>query len=57
MNALIKEEQKMDHLEKSYLQLYQEFISGYKQYKMEKEPTRNTETVDGQSGHEGSTLH
>lgn len=57
MNALIKEEQKMDRLEKSYLQLYQEFISGYKQYKMEKEPTRKTETVDGQSGHEGSTLH
>lgn len=37
MNALIKEEQKMDHLTKSYLQLYKEFISGYKQYKLEKD--------------------
>lgn len=36
MSALIKEEQKMDHLTKTYLQLYKEYISGYKQYKLEK---------------------
>lgn len=36
MNALIKEEQKMDHLTKTYLQLYTDYISGYKQYKLEK---------------------
>lgn len=37
MSALIKEEQKMDHLTKTYLQLYKEYVSGYKQYKLEKE--------------------
>lgn len=41
MSALIKEEQKVDHLTKTYLQLYTEYISGYKQYKLEKEATQH----------------
>ncbi|WP_285228754.1 hypothetical protein [Planococcus sp. ISL-109] len=36
MTAIVKEEKSMDKLAKSYLQIYEEFISGYKQYKMEK---------------------
>ncbi|WP_416145224.1 hypothetical protein [Planococcus koreensis] len=36
MTAIIKEETRMDHLAKTYLQMYEEFIVGYKQYKKEK---------------------
>lgn len=57
MNALIQEEQKMDHLAKSYLQLYQEFISGYKQYKLEKETAGSTETINGRDAQDGVALH
>ena len=34
--TVIKEEKRMDNLAKTYLQIYTEFISGYKQYKMER---------------------
>lgn len=37
MTAIIKEEKRMDTPAKSYLQMYEEYISGYKQYKREKE--------------------
>lgn len=36
MTAVIKEEKTMATSVKTYLELYQEFIVGYKQYKMEK---------------------
>lgn len=36
MTAIIKEVNKMEAPAKTYLQRYQEFISGYKQYKTEK---------------------
>lgn len=49
MNALIKKEQKMDHLAKPYLQLYTEFISGYKQYKLEKENSAYTVSEETES--------
>ena len=35
MTAILKEETRMDKQTKSYLQMYEEYISGYKQYKME----------------------
>ena len=38
MTANVKEEKRMDNLDKTYLQIYEEHISGYKQYKMEKAP-------------------
>lgn len=36
MTAILKEEKRMDNPTKTYLQMYEEYISGYKQYKMEK---------------------
>ena len=36
MTAIIKEETRMDNITKTYLQMYEEFIVGYKQYKKEK---------------------
>ncbi|WP_298827419.1 hypothetical protein [uncultured Planococcus sp.] len=47
MTVMMKEEKRMDRTTKTYLEVYQEFISGYKEYKMEKktsdemEKTRN----------------
>ena len=35
MTAIVKEEKRMDNQTKTYLQKYEEHISGYKQYKME----------------------
>ena len=35
MTALVKEEKRMDNQTKTYLQKYEEHISGYKKYKME----------------------
>ncbi|WP_422123892.1 hypothetical protein DHX103_03525 [Planococcus sp. X10-3] len=46
MTAIIKEEKRMDNPPKTYLQMYQEFINGYKQYKKGKD-TRSTGTVKG----------
>lgn len=47
MTAIIKEETRMDNLTKTYLQMYEEFISGYKQYKMEKAaPYTKTEKAE-----------
>lgn len=37
MAAVIKEEKRMDGPVKTYLERYQEFLGGYKQFKMEKE--------------------
>ncbi|MDQ0427418.1 hypothetical protein QOZ98_000243 [Planomicrobium stackebrandtii] len=49
MTAVIKEEKTMGATVKTYLEMYQEFIGGYKQYKMQKavpavkvEKTQNT---------------
>lgn len=36
MTAMMKEEKRMDRSRKTYLEVYEEFINGYKQYKMEK---------------------
>lgn len=47
MTAIIKEESRMDNLTKTYLQMYEEFIVGYKQYKMEKDaPYTQTTKAD-----------
>lgn len=37
MTVMMKEEKRMDRTTKTYLEVYEEFINGYKQYKMEKE--------------------
>lgn len=37
MTVMMKEEKRMDRAKKTYLEVYEEFINGYKQYKMEKE--------------------
>lgn len=47
MTAILKEETTMDNPTKTYLQMYEEFISGYKQYKMEKAVVYTT-TVKGE---------
>ncbi|MDN7247037.1 hypothetical protein QWY16_10465 [Planococcus shenhongbingii] len=36
MNAVIREEKRVNGQTTSYLQMYQEFIKGYKQYKEER---------------------
>ncbi|MGM0897069.1 MAG: hypothetical protein ACQEV0_04165 [Bacillota bacterium] len=36
MTAIVKEETTMEIPNKTYLQTYEEYISGYKQYKLEK---------------------
>ncbi len=36
MTAIAKEEKTMEVLTKTYLQVYQEYVKGYKQYKLEK---------------------
>lgn len=36
MTAIIKEENRMDAPAKTYLQMYLDYINGYKQYKKEK---------------------
>ena len=36
MTAILNEETRMDGHTKTYLEMYQEFLEGYKQYKMEK---------------------
>ena len=36
MTAIIKEETRMEEHTKTYLEMYQEFLEGYKQFKMEK---------------------
>lgn len=47
MTAIMKEEKTMDAQTKTYLQMYEEFINGYKQYKMEKaEPWTKNEKSD-----------
>ena len=38
MTVIANEETKMDGLTKTYLEMYEEYISGYKQYKLEKNP-------------------
>lgn len=36
MTANLNEETRLDGYTKTYLEMYQEFLEGYKQYKMEK---------------------
>ncbi|MCM3610435.1 hypothetical protein M4S82_04165 [Planococcus sp. MERTA32b] len=36
MTVIKNEETKMDGLTKTYLEMYEEYINGYKQYKLEK---------------------
>ena len=36
MNAVVKEETRMENADKTYLQVYTEFINGYRHYKLEK---------------------
>lgn len=44
MTAMAKEEKRVDTTVKTYLERYQDFISGYKQYKNEKvASTSNTQ--------------
>lgn len=38
MTVIANEEMKMDGLTKTYLEMYEEHINGYKQYKLEKTP-------------------
>ena len=37
MTAFMMKEKRMGNRTKTYLEVYEEFISGYKQYKMERE--------------------
>ena len=43
MTVMMKEEKRMDRSKKTYLEVYEEFISGYKQYKKEKETSTKAE--------------
>lgn len=36
MTVIANEEKKMDGAAKTYLEMYEEYINGYKQYKLEK---------------------
>ncbi|HSJ37920.1 MAG TPA: hypothetical protein VK945_06865 [Planococcus sp. (in: firmicutes)] len=47
MTAILKEEKRMDTPAKTYLQIYEEYINGYKQYKMEK-GALSTNTAKGE---------
>ncbi|HSJ37925.1 MAG TPA: hypothetical protein VK945_06890 [Planococcus sp. (in: firmicutes)] len=46
MTAIVKEENRMANPAKTYLQRYEEYISGYKQYKMGN-GARGTKMVKG----------
>ena len=47
MTTIIREETRMDNLPKTYLQMYEEYIKGYKQYKQER-VTLSVKTVEKQ---------
>lgn len=49
MNTVVKEEKTMGEFTMSYLKIYEEFISGYKQYKMEKAELYNHQTEKAES--------
>ncbi|MGH2317829.1 hypothetical protein ACRC6Q_08665 [Planococcus sp. SE5232] len=43
MTVMMKEEKRMDRTTKTYLEVYEEFINGYKEYKMEKQAAIKTD--------------